>query len=410
VIIRHGRIEAIEPQIPAGLLINQPDVVFYSFPGCFLTPGMVDVQFNGAYGCDLNHATLGQVQRLMHELPRHGVTSVLATLITQAPEDRMQACNILEEAIHQYRQPNAQPQTMIRGLHLEGPFLSPKRAGIHPPQYMVQPTPAALQAVLTPNTRMVTLAPELDAGYQTVAWLKQHQIVVSAGHTDANWPQGLEAIQAGVTSVTHLCNAMRSFHHRDPGLLGLALSDSRVTAQIIADGVHIAPEALQVLLRLKSLDDIVVTSDAMPLAGLPHGAKGEFAGQAITVKGRQAVGPDGTLAGSTTLLDQAVRNLVGWGLMSFVQAIQLVTQNPARLALPDAALGVMAPGAQADLVAWRQDNLTVAATWVGGDLVYQSSDFPQQGVPQAEQPARAPQTPVVFPAGSEMHQVHLDPV
>lgn len=366
-LIEGNRIRAITTDPPASLLLNQ-DVEVFSGEGCYLTPGLIELHFNGALGCNLNQTQIGEVQNLLAQLPAYGITSVIMTLITAPLTDTLNAIHTLEEVIHHKTAHHARPL----GIHLEGPFINPDFKGAHPRNDIRPIDVDELNVLLSPMTRMVTLAPERDPNGEAMALLKARNIRISIGHTNASYQDVLQAVERGATSVTHLYNAMRPFHHREPGIVGAALCEDRLFVQIIGDGAHVHPEAVRVLLRCKRPGQILLTSDASPAAGMPEGAQVSFAGQTVTVQKQEALNQAGALAGSSKLVTDCVRNLVQWRLTSFADAVQFATLNPATF-LGEEHLGRLEAGCLADVVLWNKQTLAVEASFINGHPVYQRS-------------------------------------
>jgi N-acetylglucosamine-6-phosphate deacetylase len=374
-LIEGNRIRTITTDPPGSLLLNQEDVEIYSGEGCYLTPGLVELHFNGALGCNLNRTSIGEIQQLLQRLPAFGITSVLFTVITSPLTDMISAIHTLEEAIHHRTLLQSRPL----GIHLEGPFISPQFRGAHPPQDIRALNMDELTLLVSPMVKMITLAPETDPEGEAIAALTRQGIRVSIGHSNATHAEIMNAIGNGACSVTHLYNAMRPFHHREPGIIGAALVEDALHVQLIADGAHVHPEAIKLVLRTKRPGQIMVTSDASPAAGMPEGAVVHFAGQDIVVQRQKALNQEGALAGSSMLVHECIRNLVHWGLCDFAQAVQFATLNPANF-LGEEGLGRLEVGCMADLVLWNKKTLDVEATFINGQSVYQ-----RQATPTARQ-------------------------
>lgn len=367
-LIEGNRIRSISAEAPGALLLNQENVEVISGAGCYLTPGLIELHFNGALGCNLNQTTIGEVQNLLRQLPAFGITSVLFTLITGPLTDTLSAIQTLEEAIHHKTPYLCRPL----GIHLEGPFINPQYKGTHPVNEIRPISLDELTLLLSPMSKMITLAPEMEGSLEAIAFLKQQGIRVSIGHSNATYTQTHQAIQQGATSVTHLYNAMRPLHHREPGIIGPALNRDELYVQFIGDGVHVHPEAIKIILQCKKPGHVLLTSDASPLAGLPDGTQGRFSLQNVKVKGSQVINQEGGLAGSSKLVTDCLRNMVRWQLAPFAQAVQYATANPADF-LGEAALGRLEPGCMADLVLWNKETLEVETTFINGQAVYQKS-------------------------------------
>jgi N-acetylglucosamine-6-phosphate deacetylase len=316
-------------------------------------PGFVDLQVNGFAGVDLLDADADGYRRVGEALVETGVTAFLPTFIT-APEDRLLAA--LREV------PTESDGPRILGAHLEGPFLSPLRLGIHAAEARRDPDLELLARFLeTGPVRLVTLAPELVGADALVDRLLRSEIAVSCGHSDATAEEAGAAFDAGVRSVTHLFNAMRPFRHRDPGIAGAALARDDVVVQIILDGVHLADETARVVWKAAA-GRVALVTDAIAGAGLGDGSY-RVGGRDIEIRDGVARGTGDVLAGSTLTMLEAVRNLHALGA-PFEAAIEAATEVPARvLRLP--AVGRLAVGLPADIVVLN-DELELERVLVGG--------------------------------------------
>ncbi|HEX6420918.1 MAG TPA: N-acetylglucosamine-6-phosphate deacetylase [Acidimicrobiales bacterium] len=339
--------------------------------GLVVAPGFIDLQCNGAAGVDVT----GEPERLGEvaaALPRWGVTSWLPTIVTCAPDVRRRAlAAVASHAGPPSAGAGGAAGAVALGLHLEGPFLAPRRRGAHDPRHLVAPSLDLVEREgwsRAAGVALVTLAPELAGALPVVRALVDRGVVVAAGHSDATATQAAAAVDAGVSYVTHLFNAMAPLHHREPGLAGVALADERLRAGVIADGLHVDP--LVVALAARALGDrLSLVTDAVAALGAPPG-RVHLGGRTAEVSaGDGAVRlPDGTLAGSTLPLDRAVRNLVAFAGVPLDRAVRAVTAAPAAvLRLTDR--GVVAPGAVADLVLLTPGG-AVVATLVGGRVVH----------------------------------------
>jgi N-acetylglucosamine-6-phosphate deacetylase len=221
----------------------------------------------------------------------------------------------------------------------------------------------------------VTLAPEQDEELAYTKFLTQRRIRVSAGHSNATVEEMEDAIDAGVTGITHLYNAMRPFHHREPGIVSVALNRDDLYTEIISDGVHVHPEAVRLALRNKPRERVILISDCLALAGLPEGSCLEFGQQRVTNRNGQAINEEGRLAGSTTFVNHCVKNLVFWELMTFPQAVQFATANPADYLGIGKEYGRILPGYYADVVLWDKNTLEVKITLINGEIIYQQQNL-----------------------------------
>jgi N-acetylglucosamine-6-phosphate deacetylase len=306
-------------------------------------PGFVDLQVNGFAGVDLLDADTDGYRRAGEAMLETGVTSYLPTFIT-APEDRLLAALRAVPALA------GGPR--ILGVHLEGPFLSPRRLGVHPESARRDPDVVLLEQLLAAGpVRLMTLAPELPGADELIATLLRHEIAISCGHSDATADEANAAFDAGVRTVTHLFNAMRPFAHRDPGLAGAALARDDVVVQIILDGVHVAPDTARVVWRAGA-GRVALVTDATAGAGLTDGTY-RLGGLDIDVRDGVARGPSGSLAGSTLTMIDAIRNLCALDV-PLEHAVEAATEVPARvLRLP--ATGRIGPGLPADVVVLTEE-------------------------------------------------------
>jgi len=316
-------------------------------------PGFIDLQVNGFAGVDLIDADAPGYRRAGQALLETGVTAYLPTFIT-ASEERLLAA--LGEVPAEVSSPR------ILGTHLEGPFLSPMRLGVHPEAARRDPDEGLLERLLAAGpVRLVTLAPELPGAGALIQRLLRREIVVSCGHSNATANEANVAFDAGVQSVTHLFNAMRPFHHRDPGVSGAALARDDVVVQVILDGIHLAPETVSIVWRTAA-GRVALVTDAMAGAGLADGDY-RLGGIAVEIRGREARVPGGVLAGSTLTMIEAVRNLHALGA-SFEQAVLAATAVPARV-LRQADVGRLEIGLSADVLV-LSDRLEIERVIVDG--------------------------------------------
>ncbi len=373
-----------------------------------LAPGLVDAQINGAFGFDLVNADDAAWSRIRAELPRTGVTAFVPTFITApvpvltAALQRAQARagvpdrgaavggvagaggvaragGVAGQAASGSRagaRPQAPaPGARVLGLHVEGPFLAASRRGAHNPVHLTDPSREAVTALLDAGgdgLLYVTLAPERDGALDAIRQLTAAGVRVAIGHSDADDAQAIAAVDAGASLVTHLYNAQRPFGHRDPGVVGVALSDPRLTCGLIVDLEHVAPTAVR-LAFAAAAGRIMLVSDAIAALGMPPGTYA-LGGQPTEVRiGAAPVRADGTLAGSALRLDEAVANTIACGIDPAV-ALTAATRVPAdALGAPD--LGRLAAGAAADLV-WLDEQWSTRATWVAGDVVAGAEHLP----------------------------------
>ncbi len=362
VVVADGHIQAVLPASQAG----RPDVVLADG---ILAPGLVDAQVNGCFGVDFMAATPDDWLAVAARLPETGVTAFVPTYVTAPIPELAAGLGRAERAMMAAR-PGAGARLL--GVHVEGPFLAASRRGAHNAAYLCDPTPPRLEALLgaaTPGTLLVlTLAPERPGALDAVRQLDRAGVVVSVGHTDAVAEQVAAAADAGACMVTHLFNAQRGLHHREPGVVGHALVDPRLTCGLILDLWHVAADVAR-LAFAAAPGRIALITDAVAAAGMPPGDY-QLGGEAVHVgPGAPPVRADGVIAGSTLRLDEAVGNAVALGIDP-ARAVAAASAVPADL-LGRPSLGRIVPGMAADLV-WLGEDYRARATWVGGRLVYGS--------------------------------------
>ncbi|MBE3596904.1 MAG: N-acetylglucosamine-6-phosphate deacetylase [Hydrogenibacillus sp.] len=330
-------------------------------------PGMIDMHIHGAAGADVMDATPEALSQIARTLLAEGTTGFLATTISAPKEQLLRALR----NIAAYKRMRAQksgtsdvesdatlgtPEAEILGIHLEGPYLSPARAGAQPREALRPPETAefqALQAAADGLIRLVTTAPELPGALEWIAELAAHGVIVSLGHTDADYETARAAADRGARHVTHVFNAMRGLHHREPGMLGAALVDDRLTVELIADGVHVHPALYRLVHRAKGRDRLLLITDAMRAKRMPDGCY-ELGGQPVTVRCGRATLADGTLAGSVLTMNEGLKRLVQAGI-PLVDAVRFASTNPARALGLDGHLGALLPGYRADVVLLAPD-------------------------------------------------------
>jgi N-acetylglucosamine-6-phosphate deacetylase len=359
VVVEDGRIAAVGPRAAVDV---PPHARLIDAAGQRVIPGLIDLHIHGL----LEASARSDVAGLAEALPRCAVTGFLPTLGSSSPGDTLQAVRDIATAI-QSRPPGAR----ILGIHLEGPYVSPRRPGAMEP-FFVRPFSweefQTLQAAAQGHIRLLTLAPEVPPARQYIPQLVAQGVIVAIGHSDATYEEAREAIRLGVSHATHIFNATRPFHHREPGIVGAILLHPGVTAQVIGDGEHVHPAAIALLVRAKGAPGVALVSDAMPLAGLPPG---EYVsrGKRLLSNGRAIRLPEGQLVGSATLLNGGLRTLVEQVGLSWTEALTIAAVVPAGvLGLPT---GRLESGLDADLVIMN-DDYQPRLTMVQGQVVYRS--------------------------------------
>lgn len=368
ILVEDGRIVALghrdEVSVPEGTLD-------YVAGGMTVVPGFVDIHIHGAGGHDVMEANARALDRVTSTVARYGTTSMVATTVTAPVEDTCKSLEGIARYIRKHtEESNGRLGAEILGVHLEGPFISKAQRGVHPPEYLEEPSTQLLDKFLQAAdglVRMITMAPELPGGIGLVGHAVAAGLVVGMGHTDANYKQAREAIRAGARHAVHTYNAMRPFTHRDPGVIAAVMTEPDVTAEIISDLVHVQGPAIQVLLGVKGFDTVLAVSDGIAATGMPDGnyRLGTFE---VTVRDGICRNAEGKLAGSTLTLDRALRNLVSLGV-PLVDAVRMMTILPARRLGLAGKKGIVAVGADADLVVLTPDLHVAGVMTRGAGLV-----------------------------------------
>lgn len=365
VVAEDGRITGVghrdEVRVPAG-------AKEYVARDMTVVPGFLDLHIHGAGGHDVMEGTEAALRGVTAAVARHGTTSFLATTVTASAE---RTCRSLE-GIARYiespvnREPGKSSAAEIIGIHLEGPFISAARRGVHPPEAIAAPSPDLFERFLGAAggaARILTLAPEMPGALELIDRACAGGLVVALGHTDATFAQACAAIQHGARHAVHVFNAMRPFSHRETGVLGAVLTDPSVTAEIIADGVHVDDPAIRLLLAAKGTERVVLVSDGTAATGMPDGhyKLGTFE---VTVTKGISRNREGKLAGSTLTLDRAIQKMAALGV-PLIEAVRMATVYPARRLGLAGKKGVLAPGTDADMVILTPD-LHVAGVFARG--------------------------------------------
>jgi len=345
---------------------DEREFEIYHCENLTLLPGFIDVHVHGSDGRDVMEGTREAVEVISRFLASHGTTAYLATTVTASPFATLQAVESLGRLI-----PEETGGARIMGLHLEGPFISEMKRGVHPAEYIRNPSiPTLDEFVKWSNNqiKVITMAPEVPGGLEFIRHARSMGILVSMGHSNATFNEAKESIEAGITHATHVFNAMREFNHRDPGILGAVLSDDRIWAELIADGVHVDPMVIEILLRCKGPQKILLVTDAISACGQPDG---EYQVGPLRVTVTQGVcrNLEGRLAGSTLTQDRALQNMMRWTKASLAEASFMTSRNPAQSIGTANLKGSIEPGLDADLVL-LDDDLNVQMTFCEGRLVY----------------------------------------
>jgi len=337
-----------------------------NFPSSYhLIPGLIDLHVHGANGKDVMDANAEALATMSKALAAEGVTGFLATTMTAAPDH-------IEKALRAVRAFTLDQQegARILGVHLEGPFISPKKVGAQSRDHLL---PLDLNYIhhwqTLADLKIVTLAPELPGSEAFIRYLVEQGIIPSIGHTDATFEEAMAAIDSGCSHVTHLFNAMRGMHQREPGTVSAALLSNQVTTEIIVDGVHVHPALIQLTLKLKGKDQLILVTDAMRAKCLCDG-RYELGGQWVDVKDAIARLADGTLAGSTLTMPRALKNSMQYMHCDLATAVKMASENPAKKLKMFDQLGSISPEKKANLVV-LDEHLNVVLTLIEGQICFE---------------------------------------
>ncbi|GGK77471.1 N-acetylglucosamine-6-phosphate deacetylase [Sphaerisporangium melleum] len=320
--------------------------------GRYVVPGFVDIHTHGGAGGSFPSGDQEEARRVAGFHAAHGTTTIVASLVTAAPPDLARATAALAELCD---------DGVLAGIHFEGPYIARSRCGAHDPALLRDPSPRELAELLKAghgHVRMVTIAPELPGGLDTVRAAVSEGVIAALGHSDASYEQAIAGIEAGCTVATHLFNALPSLHHREPGPVAALLEDERVTVELINDGLHVHPAMLRLAARAAGTGRAVLITDAMAAAGMGDGAY-RLGSMEVEVSGGAArLVEGGAIAGSTLTMDLAFRRTVQEVGLTVAEAAVLASLTPARVLGVDDRVGSIAVGKDADLVV-LDDDLTV---------------------------------------------------
>jgi len=332
-------------------------------------PGFIDIHIHGAGGRDVMEATADALGAVAGKVATWGTTSLLTTTVTASPDETCRAAGGIARYIAQQHH-SAEARAEVIGIHFEGPFISRARPGVHPVEWIQPPSVDLLDRFLQAaagNGRLITMAPEAPGAAPCMEAARKAGLVVSLGHTDADYEQTRMAIAHGARSATHTYNAMRPFTHRDPGVIGAVLTSPEISAELIADGMHVEEGAMKLLLQAKGPERVILVSDGLSATGMPDG-KYMLGGFEIIVSNGVCRNPAGVLAGSTLTLDRALRNIVRLGV-PLKDAVNMLTRNPASLLGVEFKKGSLRVGADADILLLDSE-LRVTSIWTRGMAIH----------------------------------------
>lgn len=361
--------DGIVRSVSSGALTEVPlGSAHLDFPNLIVCPGYIDIHVHGGAGHDVMQDDPSGRVSFEKAMARRGVTSYLPTTVTASTDRILGAVDRLGNVISAEDTAHAHVGARPLGIHLEGPFISPAKCGVHPAAYLVAPTTDLFDKIWDASggsLKMMTVAPELPGATEVIRKALERGVYTSIGHSNATLAETMKGIAAGAVSATHTFNAMRALDHREPGILGAVLSNDRIMADIIADGVHVAPTIVKLFVKAKGLDRAILITDAISATGMPDGTY-QLGSFQVQVRGDRCE-LDGKLAGSVLTLDRAVRNVMSFADWTLQQSVTLATRNPARL-IGAERKGVIASGNDADLVLLSSKG-EVVHTMVGGRML-----------------------------------------
>lgn len=338
VFFENGKITEVSNRVPT-------DETVIDAKGLYVAPGMIDAHTHGRNGSDTMYATFKDLNNISVSELKTGVTSFLPTTMT------MPSVDIKKAIAAAYDNKDKVEGAKILGMHLEGPFFSVKYKGAQPEECMIAPTVENYLSFAGDHpdfVKKISLAPEIEGAVDLIKYLREQNVVVSMGHTDATYEEAVKAIEAGATSGTHTYNAMTPLKHREPGVVGAVMLHDEVYAELILDGIHVSFPAAKILSKMKGADKLILITDSLEAAMLPDGTY-ELGNQKVYVKDGQARLKSGNLAGSTANLNQCVRNAYKHLDLPLYEAIGYATKNPAdHLGLKD--YGRIKEGCVADMI------------------------------------------------------------
>ncbi|MGO4184535.1 N-acetylglucosamine-6-phosphate deacetylase [Paenibacillus sp. TAF43_2] len=361
--IRNGIIEKIENNhIPLSPL-PEKEYELIDGNGQWLIPGMIDVHIHGANGYDMMDGSEASIQEVSRACAATGCTSFLATSVSSTMDELLAMIRSVKRVV------GLEVGAKIAGLHLEGPYLNPKRKGMQNEKYLRHPDLGEMKRIFEEADgliKMVTIAPELPGGMELLSYLKEMGVIIAVAHSDATYEEAKLAFDAGASHVTHCFNGMRPIHHRDPGLVAAAFEADHVSIQAIVDGVHLHPAIVRLMHRIKGPENMVLITDALQAMGLGDGSY-LFGGHQVTVTNGVAQLADGTLASSVVTMNEALRFTTETGI-SLLDAIQMASTTPARILGMDHKTGTIKTGLDADLVLLNE-HFQVEWTMIKGNVI-----------------------------------------
>lgn len=366
--IKNGKIAKIDKKQK---LFDKNSQVISLAPEHKILPGYIDLHIHGTHGVDVMDATPEALTIMMRSLPEEGTTSFLATTVTMAADKTEAALLNIASVMNSNSDDNIGAQ--ILGVHLEGPFIAPQKAGSHIVNNIIKPDINLFkhwQAISENNIKLVTVAPEIENSLEFIKYLTSQNITASIGHTNADYQQAKSGISAGCQHATHLFNAMSGLDHRNPGA-ALAVLEEPILAELIADGIHVSPEMLNFAFNLKGKERLCLVTDSMRAKCMGDG-EFELGGQKVIVKNNQARLGNGTLAGSILKMSDASQNMLRFNICDLFELMYMTAINPAKQLGVFDSKGSIDVGKDADLIVLDKNN-KLCMTLCNGKICYQSA-------------------------------------
>ncbi|OOM77086.1 N-acetylglucosamine-6-phosphate deacetylase [Clostridium sp. BL-8] len=353
-LVENGKIKAINPN-------DCGDENIIDAKGLYVSPGFIDVHIHGAGGYDTMDGTSEAINTIANTIVKHGTTSFTPTTMTVSIDEIRKSLKVIKDL-----KTTGNDGAHILGVHLEGPFVSPKAIGAQNPNHLLSPSISAYQDIIKDYEDIIvsiTLAPEVDGAKELIKYIADSGVICSLGHTNATYEEMLEAIKCGASHSTHLYNAMTPLNHRNPGAVG-AVFDSNITTETISDGIHISYPALRIAYNQKGTDNVLLISDAMMACCMPNGEY-SLGGQKVIVINDEARLENGALAGSVLTLDKAVRNVYKNSDIPLYEIVKMASFNGAKHCKVDDHKGQIKEDYDADLVLF-DDNINIKKVFVSG--------------------------------------------
>lgn len=341
------------------------------YRGEYIVPGFIDIHCHGGNGYDTMDSTQDALEEISKFKAKNGCTGFLASTVTSSIKDTAKALENVNQCSKQFTKKGAE----ILGVHLEGPFINTKQKGAQREDLIISLSVEVMEKFIEKSgglIKIVTYAPELDTDFKFTSFLSSKGIIPSVGHSFADYKIIISAVKFGLKSSSHIFNQMKGIHHREPGTVGAILTEENLFAEIIADCIHVHPAIVNLLVKAKGVDKIIIVTDAMRAAGLQDGIY-DLGGLKVIVKNSEARLESGNLAGSTLIMSKAVKNMIEKMRISIEKSVRMASLNPAQLLGLDKDRGSLTPGKRADIVV-LDGNFNVVYTIKKGRVIY-SKDY-----------------------------------